>query len=120
MTHDTVDMTELQRERAMGAMGTESDREVRRISLADLSSRRSEITDELWSAATDIGFFQVVDHGIDLADVRAAFTMAERFFALPDEDLRGVLATTGNVVPADMTGDDLFTNEFSDPSIAAN
>ena len=85
MTHDTVDMTELQRERAMGAMGTESDREVRRISLADLESRRAEIADELWSAATDIGFFQVVDHGIDLADVRAAFTMAEKFFALPDD-----------------------------------
>jgi hypothetical protein len=34
------------------------------------------------------------------------------------EDLRAVLATTGNVVPADMTGDDLFTNQFSDPSIA--
>jgi len=24
------------------------------------------------------------------------------------------------VVPADMTGADLFTNQFSDPSIAAN
>jgi len=36
------------------------------------------------------------------------------------EDLRGVLAATGNVVPAGMTGDDLFTNQFSDPSIAAN
>ncbi len=67
MTHD---MTELQRERRMGALGTESDREVRRISLADLSNRRADIADELWSAATDIGFFQVVDHGIDLADVQ--------------------------------------------------
>ena len=36
------------------------------------------------------------------------------------EDLRGVLATTGNVVPAEMTADDLFTNRFSDPSIAMN
>lgn len=31
-----------------------------------------------------------------------------------------MLATTGNVVPAEMTADDLFTNEFSDPSIAMN
>ncbi|ORM28753.1 2OG-Fe(II) oxygenase family protein [Williamsia sp. 1135] len=81
----TNDMTELQRERRMGALGTESDREVRRISLADLGSRRAEIADELWSAATDIGFFQVVDHGIDLADVRHAFAMAEAFFALPED-----------------------------------
>ena len=36
------------------------------------------------------------------------------------EDLRGVLATTGNIVPADMTDEDLFTNRFSDPSIAMN
>jgi hypothetical protein len=36
------------------------------------------------------------------------------------EDLRGVLATTGNIVPADMTDEDLFTNQFSDPSIAMN
>ena len=36
------------------------------------------------------------------------------------EDLRAVLAATGNVVPADMTGDDLFTNRFSDPSIATS
>lgn len=80
-----TDMTELQRERAMGALGTESDREVRRISLADINSRRSQVADEIWSAATDIGFFQVVDHGIDLGDVRAAFEMAEAFFALPED-----------------------------------
>ncbi|GAA1698135.1 nitrate ABC transporter substrate-binding protein [Mycolicibacterium murale] len=36
------------------------------------------------------------------------------------EDLRGVLAGSGNVVPAEMTGDTLFTNRFSDPSIATN
>ncbi|MFT4044178.1 MAG: 2OG-Fe(II) oxygenase family protein [Gordonia sp. (in: high G+C Gram-positive bacteria)] len=79
----TYDMTELRRERRMGAMGTESDREVRRISLADLTGRRSEIANELWSAATDIGFFQVIDHGIELDDVRRAFAAAEAFFALP-------------------------------------
>lgn len=36
------------------------------------------------------------------------------------EDLRAVLAATGNEVPADMTGETLFTNRFSDPSIATN
>lgn len=81
----TYDMTELQRERRMGAVGTESDREVRRISMAGLPGRRTEVADELWSAATDIGFFQVVDHGIDLEEVRRAFAMAEAFFALPTE-----------------------------------
>ncbi|MEP9395501.1 2OG-Fe(II) oxygenase family protein [Gordonia sp. VNK1] len=80
------DMTELNREAAMGGLGTETtDREVRRISLADFESRRDRIADELWSAATDIGFFQVVDHGIDLAQVQHAFDMSEKFFALPGE-----------------------------------
>lgn len=33
------------------------------------------------------------------------------------EDLRTVLAATGNTVPADMTAEDLFTNQFSDPAV---
>ncbi|MGK2901369.1 MAG: nitrate ABC transporter substrate-binding protein [Mycobacterium sp.] len=33
------------------------------------------------------------------------------------EELRTVLAATGNLVPADMTAEDLFTNQFSDPAI---
>ncbi|EOM74751.1 isopenicillin N synthase family oxygenase [Rhodococcus rhodnii] len=78
-------LTELDRERAMGGTGTVSDREVRRISLAALGTERDRIAGELWSAATDTGFFQVVDHGIDLADVRRAFDAAERFFALPED-----------------------------------
>jgi isopenicillin N synthase-like dioxygenase len=80
----TSRLTELDREARMGALGTEtSDREVRRISLADLPARRAEIADELWAAATDIGFFQVVDHGIDQAEIDAAFAAAQAFFALP-------------------------------------
>ncbi|NED64385.1 isopenicillin N synthase family oxygenase, partial [Streptomyces sp. SID10244] len=48
-------MAELNREASMGGLGTETtDREVRRISLADFDARREQITDELWSAATDI------------------------------------------------------------------
>lgn len=81
----TYDLTELNRERRMGDQGTERDREVRRISLAGLDSRRSQVADELWSAATDIGFFQIVDHGIDIEAVRRVFDAAEAFFALPAE-----------------------------------
>lgn len=35
-------------------------------------------------------------------------------------DLSGVMAATGNVVPAGMTADDLFTNRFTDPKITTN
>jgi isopenicillin N synthase-like dioxygenase len=82
----TSRLTELDREARMGALGTEtSTREVRRISLADLPARRAEIGEALWAAATDIGFFQVVDHGIDAAEIDGAFAAAEAFFALPAE-----------------------------------
>ncbi|KWB20502.1 2OG-Fe(II) oxygenase [Burkholderia cepacia] len=78
-------LVELEKEARMGGQGSETHaREVRRIDLRDFEARRTEITDELWEAATDVGFFQLVNHGIDLAQVRDAFEMAQRFFALPD------------------------------------
>ncbi|MBB3675994.1 isopenicillin N synthase family dioxygenase [Modestobacter versicolor] len=79
-------LTELDREARMGAAGSESSaREIRQISLADFATRREQIADELWAAATDIGFFQLVDHGIDVAQVDRAFALAREFFALPEE-----------------------------------
>ncbi|MEI4270413.1 2-oxoglutarate and iron-dependent oxygenase domain-containing protein [Klenkia sp. LSe6-5] len=79
-------LTELDREARMGAPGTLStDREIRRISLADPGARRGAITEQLWAAATDIGFFQLVDHGLTAAEVDAAFAASEAFFALPAE-----------------------------------
>ncbi|POM26549.1 2OG-Fe(II) oxygenase superfamily protein [Actinomadura rubteroloni] len=80
----SYELTELHRESRMGGLGTEMAREIRRIDLSDFAARRDEITEQVWNAAVEIGFFQVVAHGIDLADVREAFATAERFFALPD------------------------------------
>ena len=82
----TDTLQELQQESRMGALGSEtSAREIRRIDLADFERRKADITEQLWSASTDIGFFQVVNHGIPPADIRCAFAMSEAFFALPDE-----------------------------------
>ena len=85
--HDTTPpLNELAKESRMGAMGSETHaREVRRIDLTDFEQRRDEITEQLWAAATDIGFFQVVNHGIPTEDIRRAFEMSQAFFALPDE-----------------------------------
>lgn len=76
---------ELAKESRMGAVGTEAAREVRVIDLADFEHRHVEIADQLWDAAVDVGFFQLANHGIALADVREAFAMTERFFALPND-----------------------------------
>ena len=76
--------TELEKESRIGGAGTETTaRPLRRIDLSDFEARRAQITEELWAAATDVGFFQVEHHGIDLAAVAEAFAAAERFFALP-------------------------------------
>lgn len=78
-------LEELDRETRMGAIGSETRRrEVRRIDLTDFDRRREEIGERLWTAATDIGFFQLVGHGIPAADIDRAFDRARSFFALPD------------------------------------
>jgi len=77
---------ELARESRMGASVAAATvmREVRRIDLTDFEARREAIAEELWEAAVEVGFFQVVNHGIELSRVREAFALTERFFALPD------------------------------------
>jgi isopenicillin N synthase-like dioxygenase len=82
---DYDELSELSKERQMGGFGTEtSHREIRRIDLSDFNVRRAEITEQVWDAARDIGFFQVFNHGIDLESVRQVFQLTEQFFALPD------------------------------------
>jgi len=86
MTANTYTLAELQKESRMGAMGSETQaREVRVIDLTDFEARRAEITEQLWSAAVDVGFFQLANHGVPLAQIREAFAMSEKFFALPAE-----------------------------------
>jgi isopenicillin N synthase-like dioxygenase len=76
--------SELIKETRMGALGSlNAKREVRKIDISNFESRKQEIADELWSAAVDVGFFQLVNHGIPLERVHEAFAMSERFFALP-------------------------------------
>jgi isopenicillin N synthase-like dioxygenase len=84
MTATPYTLAELQKESRMGAMGSETlAREVRVIDLSDFEARRAEITEQLWNAAVDVGFFQLANHGVPLAQIREAFAMSERFFALP-------------------------------------
>jgi isopenicillin N synthase-like dioxygenase len=85
MTAAAYDLAELQKESRMGAMGSlNTSRDIRRIDLSDFEARKAEIADQLWDAAVDVGFFQLVNHGISSEAMAAAFANAERFFALPD------------------------------------
>ncbi|WP_372971713.1 isopenicillin N synthase family dioxygenase [Marinobacter sp.] len=85
-TAEKYTLEELNLETTYGGMGKEIDRDVPVIDLTDFDKRRDEITDQLWQAATEVGFFQLSNHGLDLALIREAFGLSENFFALPEAD----------------------------------
>ncbi len=83
---EPYDLHELGRESRMGGLGSEtSQRMLRQIDMTDWTRRRVQICDEVWDAARDTGFFQLVNTGIDPDVVAEAFELAAGFFALPDE-----------------------------------
>ena len=77
--------SELAKERTLGGKGVVVERDIPSIDLADVDDRFEEIASELWSAASEVGFFQVVNHGIPPAQIEAAFASAQEFFDLPAE-----------------------------------
>lgn len=86
MPHAPHAEAELDRERRMGAgAGTATAlREIKVVDLTDFDARRAQITDELWQAATETGFFQLSGHGLSRAETDAAFAASEAFFGLPE------------------------------------
>lgn len=79
----TYALSELNTEATIGGIGTCVIREIPQIDLSDFESRKAEIVDQLWNAATQIGFFQLYNHGIPQADIDRAFSLASGFFRLP-------------------------------------
>ncbi len=77
---------ELNREARIGGAGTTGSHDVAVIDLSDFPTRKAEIADELWHAATTIGLFQVTGHGIPLAQIEEAFALSEAFFDLPMDE----------------------------------
>ncbi len=76
---------ELALERRIGAEGVLVDRPIPVIDLADLTRSQAELDEALWTAATEVGFFQVVGHGIEPHEIDAVFELAAEFFALPTD-----------------------------------
>ncbi|MGU3497621.1 nitrate ABC transporter substrate-binding protein [Mycobacterium sp. C31M] len=69
----------------------------------------------------DYGAQILVEKGLLAAEADGSFGVYDPARAAANvADLRAVLASTGNVVPAEVTVEDLFTNQFTDPSIAMN
>jgi len=78
-------LKELNKETTIGGVGVEIERTVPRIDLTDFDARKTEITEELWAAATDIGFFQLINHGVPTHLIDDAFLKSKHFFDLPQE-----------------------------------
>ncbi len=84
MTRDAA-LAELRKESGIGGQGTRIDRDIPIVDMADFSNRRSDIINDLWTAATEIGFFQLKNHGIPQELIDTAFAQSELFFAQPDD-----------------------------------
>jgi isopenicillin N synthase-like dioxygenase len=78
-------LAELNQETKFGGIGGLKHRDVRKIDLSNFESRQQEVADQLWQASTEIGFFQLVNHGIPQAQIDEAFDMTARFFAMSAE-----------------------------------
>ncbi|KAI9305859.1 hypothetical protein BJ944DRAFT_282167 [Cunninghamella echinulata] len=61
------------------------ERDFIRVDLSNYEERREEIVKTLMEAATQQGFFYVVNHGIPIEDIRSMFKTSHDFFALPDD-----------------------------------
>lgn len=80
---DMYSLNELNFEKTIGGEGILNDqREIPLIDLCDLAAHRDDIKEQLWQAATEVGFFQLVNHGIPKDTILSAFDASERFFAL--------------------------------------
>ena len=82
-TEKDHDLVELAREAGMGSYGEEVVRDIPQIDMSDYFNRKDEIAEALWDAATGIGFFQLVNHGIPQTLTNEAFALSEGFFDLP-------------------------------------
>lgn len=81
-------LKELNKETTIGGVGLEVERSIPRIDLTDFDARQAEITEQLWEAATDTGFFQLINHGVPTHLIDEAFAMSKEFFDLP-ADVKG-------------------------------
>ncbi|GAN08232.1 2OG-Fe(II) oxygenase [Mucor ambiguus] len=56
-----------------------------RIDLSNFDDRKEEIAQDLMKAASEHGFFYVVNHDISVQDITAMFESSHSFFELPDK-----------------------------------
>lgn len=79
-------LNELNLESNIGDKGKENKtRTIPLIDFTDFARRRLEIKEQLWQAATEVGFFQITHHAISIEEIQSAFRLTEQFFQLPKQ-----------------------------------
>ena len=77
-------LPEVERELQMGSRGIVRPRVIPLIDLTDFSERRESITEALWDAAANYGFFQLTNHGIPIPQIDSAFLKSKEFSLFPN------------------------------------
>lgn len=85
MQQNSYQLTELQTESQLAGVGSFVLRQVPLIDLSDFESRKEEISELLWDAAVNVGFFQLKNHGIPDEKIDRIFELSEEFFRLSKE-----------------------------------
>lgn len=78
-------LRELKSEMAYGGEGRVVVRDVPIIDMGAFHRRQTEIADALWQAATEVGFFQLSNHGISEDVIDAAFAQSQAYFDQPGD-----------------------------------
>lgn len=75
-------LSELQVESRLGGFGKTLKRPIPLIDFSNFEQRKEEISESLWDAAVNIGFFQIENHGIPNEKIDNIFQLAKEFFEL--------------------------------------
>ena len=69
---------------------------MQKLPVIDLSAADADVVDAVATAASDFGFFQVINHGVDQALIDDMWTQTRSFFAQPTTFKRALLRTKEN------------------------
>ncbi|MEP1383983.1 MAG: 2OG-Fe(II) oxygenase family protein [Paraglaciecola sp.] len=83
------ELQELQLEAAFSQVKSDMQEiSIPKIDLTEFENRFEDIANQLWDAATEVGFFQLVNHGLPLSSITQGFSESKAFFDLP-ESIKG-------------------------------
>lgn len=76
----TLDEVEIERSLRKTVLGYGKARKSDLVPVIDLSQSDAAVEEQIWKAASTVGFFTIVNHGIDLELIDSAFNTSKHFF----------------------------------------